>query len=164
MKIRIEQPGFAGYTGQIGPVTFVDGVADVSVMEARRLGAAMRIVDAETDEPVGPAADMARNRTIAAPLVVDQPVQPEPKRAPGERVAGDDEGASEPKLPKLYTYAELAEIADSKGIAGLRELAQTLNVRGRGIAELIAEIAKAQKQLIAARGLDFDMGQAPAKE
>lgn len=164
MKIRIEQPGFAGYTGQVGPVAFVDGVAEVSFVEARRLGAAMRIVDAETGEPIGPAADMARNRTAAAPEVPDQPRQPEPEHAQGERSPGDEEGAAEPKLPKLYTFAELASVADTKGIAGLRELAQPLNVRGRGIAELITEIANAQKQLIATRGLDFDMGQAPAKE
>ena len=43
-----------------------------------------------------------------------------------------------------YTKEALEKIADTSGIAGLREVADKFGVKGRGIVELITEILKAQ--------------------
>lgn len=61
---------------------------------------------------------------------------------------GDDDfvgGTAEEALTPIYTETDLAEIAERKGIKGLREIAEPMGVRARSIGEMIAAILHRQK-------------------
>lgn len=144
MKIKIDKEGYEQFTGQMGTVSFVDGVsvADVSEVEAKRLGAALPIV--WLDEK-GEHAGVAN---VAADLVAAYRLQAKVE----EMVVGVDKEREkpvatapvEPVVRKHYTEAELAAVADKHGIAGLREIGAVWNVKGRSIPELIKDILNAQ--------------------
>lgn len=125
MKIKIVQPGWEGFTGNFGSIDFKDGVSvnDVSDMEAARIGAVVRVENDEGHDP-----SMAQR-------IIDTYDQPAPQ---GKTTI---EAAEEPQPEcKFYTAAELEEVADKKGIKGLREIADPLGVKGKSIGELIHEI------------------------
>lgn len=149
MKLRITQKGFENYSGQMGMILFKDGVSvyDVKERDALRLSALFGCVwdNGEyvkvTKVEVEPSAPVGRSTFLA---------QTDGKK---ERVGGDDSdsaiyyadnGFSDADAPvqvtKRYTLAELEKVADEKGIAGLREIAGPLGIRGTSINKLIDQI------------------------
>ena len=139
MKLRLMQAGFENYTGQMGVIDFVDGLStgDVLPVFALRL-AGIFGAEWEDGSPANvsqiyldsmnneaPLAAATYVPTIEAPLEV--PVEPAAIVIPS----------------RLYTEEELAGIADAKGIAGLREIADPLGVKGNAIRGLIDGILKA---------------------
>lgn len=125
MKIKIVQPGWEGFTGNFGSIDFANGVSvsDVSESEAARVGAVVRV---ETEEGHDPSM---------AQRIIDTYSQPAPD------VNTTIAAADEPQIERrAYTVAELEEIADKKGIKGLREIADPLGVKGKSIAEIIREV------------------------
>lgn len=168
MKVRITSAGWEKFSGNFGFQTpFKDGVSvnDLNARQIARIGSSVRIVDAETGEQVGPAqvALLLQGKPLpTAPVVktldvvkVDQEREraalaaAEVKRKAEEKAAlaeAEANAAAERKETEIvvYTRAELEAIGANNGIQGLRDIAKPLNVKGRGITELVNEILKAQ--------------------
>ena len=142
MKLRLTAPGWESYTGQMGVINFVDGVSesDVLPIDAVRVAG---VIGAEWDD--GSPANVGQ-------LYLDN-MHTEAKTSEEARQANDPDEAKtiDPNEAKSkaellgvsYTEDELAKIADEKGIAGLREIAEPLGIKGNSIAGLIAAIFKA---------------------
>jgi hypothetical protein len=137
MKLRLLDPGMQHYTAQMGAVFFVDGVstADVSHKDACRIAAVYRC---EYEDGTNPSVSqflldsmhMPAVSTSATTVVTEQaPVQAAPAPAAVAAV--------------VYNEADLAQIADEKGIGGLREIAETMGIKGNSIRSLIDAIVKA---------------------
>lgn len=181
MKIKLTQPGWEGYTGQMGVLFFENGTstADVAPKDAVRMAATMlceyedgtscspsqRLLDTTNQEATS-VRETTDDETPAGKLVdVEAPVevvlQPESKtRDDGNIIqAGTNDGVVELKdeddgeeeaaatnavdSQPAYTNAELEAIADSKGISGLREIAEPHGVKSTSIKGLIDSILAA---------------------
>lgn len=129
MKIKIIEPGWAGFTGDFGMVDFVDGVSvdDVSRVEAARLGGLVAI---ETLEGVNPSASQILLDAHSAPAKVVTLVHI-PDTAP--------EG-------KVFTAEELGEVADKGGIKAIRAISDPMGLKDNSITELIAKILAHQAE------------------
>lgn len=130
MKIKITQPGWAGYTGLLGMVEFIDGVSadEVSRADAAQIGGIVSVEDVES----------GRNPS-ASQLIVDS----RQAEAPVEAVAA---APAEPVSAPAHSKASLEAVADQHGIKGIRELADPLGLKGNSIAELIEKILTAQPE------------------
>jgi hypothetical protein len=135
-RLKITEKGWHGYNGYFGGVEFKNGLSihPVDPVTATRLGSIIRIVRADTDDQAGAAAQTQRTHDDKAPVVEALPVGEQTEHAP-----------KTPEGPVVtHTRESLGEVADKHGIAGLRAIAEPMNVKGRGIAELIDEILKKQ--------------------
>lgn len=144
MKIRILDPGFAGYNGLFGSVEFVDGLSEeISGAEAARLASFLHV---ETEEGKNPSitqhmvetrdqnlADLgqAPAPVVPAPVV---PVKPESGSAPES--APVDKSA----LSYEFTEEQIDELVKTQGIAGLRAFSDQYGVNGRSIAAIVKEL------------------------
>lgn len=134
-RIRIDEKGWSNYSGFLGGVEFHNALSVnmVDPMQATRLGSLIRIVKVDTDEQAGGAADYKRIQTVEAEVVPES-----------ERGLTDSQAVAPQAPVNVWTAEQLAAIADKQGIAGLREIAEPMGVKGRGIAELIEEIQAMQ--------------------
>lgn len=157
MKIKLTQPGWEGYTGIMGGISFVDGSADnVEPQVARRLANVMSV---ETEDGKNPSAsqEALESRTFVPPSnTLDQKgyQKPNAPAAPaGETVV----------IKERYTRAELEDIASKDGIAGLRKIGDPINVKNKSIVKLIEELLDFWKAKDAqAAGDDQDATRVPA--
>ena len=148
MKVKIIQKGWEGYNGTFGAAVFKDGVAEVpSRAEALRIGSLVRLVQVETDGTEGgavsPAQEILNTKGLSAQVV-------ESRRAEAvedeQTETAEDEDSSDVKETRpTYSREQLEAIADEKGIAGIREIAAPLDVKGTSIAGLIGDILAASK-------------------
>lgn len=145
-KIRIVQPGWETFTGHFGPTEFVDGVS-VDVVDPvfiDRCAAEIKVVDFETEEPVG--AQVRLIETACIPLdVLDTlptatPADLKSKAPAPAPVVVDEEDARE------WSEEDLMALADDKGIKGLREIGDPMGAKGRSIPELIDSVLKVQDE------------------
>ena len=177
MKIKLTQPGWETYTGQMGILQFVDGVSvtDVPFRDAARMSAVL-VCEFEDGSSCSPSQRLLDTAGVEAPvgrpveitdpaLVIDLPVAEggvekpavdedeaarieESERAESE----EDEVVSEGDEPvvdsNLYTLEELSAIADAKGIAGLREIAGPMGIKSNSITGLIEELLKASAKKV----------------
>jgi len=126
MKIKIIEPGWAGFTGDFGMVEFVDGVSvdDVSRVQAASLAG---LIGIETLEGVNPSASQvlldAHHTAAKVTTLVNIPDAP---------VA--------PAAEKVWTQDELAALADKGGIKAVREIAEPMGLKDNSINELMAKI------------------------
>lgn len=172
MKVRIVDKVLAGYTGMLYQFEFVDGVSitDLTDAQAAMIGAVMRVENVESGQQVGAGVDainarsvtlsdaQAKEKVTADQTAIDNPpIAPptgqidadhidvssiEVQTAPVEQ---DDQGETDAsEMP--WTADSLAAIADAKGIAGLRAIAEPKGIKGRSINELIREILAAQAE------------------
>lgn len=135
-RLRITEPGWDSYTGPLGGVMFTNGLSDdlVDATTARRLGSIIRIDMVDSGVQAGAASDLQRHAEVKAPVLPESPTYDATQAQAATK---------EPAKPK-YTREQLEEVADKNGIAGLREIAEPMGIKGRGIAELISEILAAQ--------------------
>lgn len=135
MKIKISEPGYAGFTGNMGPVLFEDGVSveHVSTREVNLLSALLQVVNAETDAPVGALVDEAA-RWNDSVEIINLPTNAESQAVqPSSEVL-----VVIPVLQTVqYTREELEKIADEGGISAMRDIADPLGVKSTSIAKLI---------------------------
>ncbi len=139
-RIRITEPGWGTFTSHLGGVEFVDGLSvelvPPSVMA--QLGSVLRIEAVDDGKQAGQAQVLINTHGNSAPVVAEL------ERQSQEELDKTTATPSKPKVSVVvterFTRAQLEKIADEKGIAGLREIAGKLNLKGRGIAELIEEI------------------------
>lgn len=134
MKLRLTQGGFENYSGQMGIIQFENGlsVGDVNPHDALRIAS---VVGAEWEN--GQSANVGQ-------LYLDNMDTPAPVNEKPVFVAPVETKIEAPvaKPVKLYTEDQLAAIADKSGIAGLREIADPLGVKGKSIRDLIDGVLK----------------------
>ncbi|MDR9847024.1 hypothetical protein [Herbaspirillum huttiense] len=155
MKIKLTQPGYETYSGQMGVIFFEEGMTttDVRAGDAVRL-AAQFLCEWENGDSVSVAQsilDHAHTTTndLPAELTADQALAQETQAF--VQVFGNNANPNEVvveseqiKDGRIYTEAELGEIADDAGIAGLRAIGDPLGVKGNSISGLIAGILAKQ--------------------
>lgn len=163
MKIKIIERGWETFSDVLGGVKFENGVSvdDVPEHLITRIGAVVR-TEAVTGGQVGAAQQLIDAKNMTPPEDVriaptpPAPVTPEPlPELVSDLVPKDPEVVEvAPELPEvpapkahIWTEAELADVADKKGIEGLREIADPMNVRARSIRELMTGILEKQKNV-----------------
>ena len=127
--LKIAQKGFENFSGYMGDVEFVDGVSveAVSMAECRRLGCIMSV---ETLDGQNPSTTQLWEDMRYQPLTQPRAKAEEPEATP--EVSGEK--------TMRYSREDLEQIADERGISGLREVAAEFGVKGRSINELIEEL------------------------
>lgn len=130
MKLRIIEPGWTNFTGDLGGVPFENCVStrDVTRREAFSLSNSIRV---ETLEGKNPSSSQEALDALSIPMGV------------AELVVSAEVEAPKPE-PTGYTRAQLEAVADSKGIEGLREIGRTVGVSSKSINGLIDLIINAQ--------------------
>lgn len=144
MKLKIVEAGWEGFSGNLGMVDFENGVSvrDVTHIEANIISGNIRVQNFEDESPVGAIgmdADIQNRPCVTSNLKTM------------EEIFAEQNGETQVQAPvqtqsetKQYTQEELEQIADKKGIAGLREIAEAMDVRATSIAKLIAGILSKQ--------------------
>ena len=134
MKLRLTAPGWETYTGQMGVIFFKEGLseADVLAVDAVRVAG---VIGAEWED--GTPANVSQ---IYLDNLKTEAVVAQDNRQTDAPVAEVKKEVSAPAA--TYTEEQLAEIADKQGIAGLREIADALSIKGNSIAGLISAILK----------------------
>lgn len=143
MKIKFATPEMANFTGMFGAIEFADGVSVNEVTMADvNLYRAITTIEVLGEDFV-PEKSYDEIKNIAA-VSYTLPTNADEQRmaalaAPVEAVAeqADFSGV-------VYTQADLEAIADKDGIAGVREIAEKMNIRGTSISKLIAAILATQ--------------------
>ena len=167
-KIKLCGVGMEAFNGYMGSVLFENGVSveDAAPAQIRLLGAltTIMILDGDKEYQGGMAANMAANiktgfdtkptwltpeetAALDAEKKVEAFENPEGMKAAVEGDEFKDLMNLDPveRDVKLYSREELEAIADEKGIRGLREIGDKINVRGNAIVTMIEAILKAQK-------------------
>lgn len=110
------------YTGFLSDIEFEDGVSleDVTKMQAQRIAGAISMVMEEGGLDPSAAAELTRFKLS----------QPQPEFEADEEIVA---------AKKVFDFTEetLMDIADNKGIAGLREFAEPYGVKSNSIMGLI---------------------------
>lgn len=139
MKLKITEPGWEGFSGTLGVVAFEDGVSvsDVSHIEANIISGNIRVVNADCGSGVGALeanADMQNTACVSNTLQTMAEIQA------GEKPVAPQVKQVEDTPQAKYTKESLEVIADKSGIAGLREIGDSLGVKGTSISGLIESI------------------------
>lgn len=159
-KIRIVEPGWETFTGDMGGATFVNGESTEPLpqLQVDRIGASIRI-ELEDGRQGGIQERLVSQKGVEAPELVGL------ERATEADLAGSPEPvAPEVPAPVFHTEAELEGIAEEKGIAGLRLIGTPLGVKGRSIPELIREILDVEKKIKAQMAEEPVIAPAPVVE
>lgn len=169
MHIKLVEPGFGSYTGLLGDIAFTDGVSDESLSRSQidRIASSIRVETFE-GEAVGSANDLLDRSHTAELTPPLETLSQEIERKEAEKTeevlnelaelhAGEDgepsgianandeapaQGSSDDVVE--HTAESLGAIADKSGIAGLREIAEQFDVKGKSVAQLIDGILAAQ--------------------
>ena len=145
MKIKLIEPGYEGFSGMFGTVAFEDGVSvnHVSHAEINLLASIVKVVDFESEAEVGNLATEAASWDKTADVIYYPTLADiEAGRTSPETNSPIQE--SQVANVKLHTKESLEEIADKKGVAGLREIADPLGIKATSITKLIEKILASQ--------------------
>lgn len=165
-KLKFVQKGYETYSGPIGKFTFVDGVSTEEIHRVDRdtLSTAFQFVEIDADGTEQEAG-------VAARLVSDSAARMEyagslARQTEAEALVEQThiEARKNPTSDTLHTRAQLEEIADKRGLKGLRaEVGDKWGVRNRSITLLIEEILVAQAKALEGRQIRIaPEGEAPA--
>lgn len=139
MKLRLTATGWETYTGQMGVIFFENGISvgDVLPIDAVRVAG---VIGAEWEDgtPANVSQIYLDNMQTEAAIAKDNR---EPETTVEAKLADAAPLVADLMAP-TYTEDQLAEIADKSGIAGLRDIAVPLGIKGNSIAGLIAAILK----------------------
>ena len=129
MKLKLTAVGYEEFSGLFGMVEFTNGLSneDVNPQIAKRV-ACIISVEWEDGTKVGVADALIANQNMPAPNETATVIPPEPEKVEITTVA--------------WTEEELGAVADEKGIAGLREIAEPHGIKGNSIASLIKGIVE----------------------
>lgn len=143
MRIKIVEPGWERYSGQLGWTNFTNGVSDdeVSKAEAQHLAAVVRIEEFD----VATGAGTGKSPSVAQVILDTQRAA----MSPATLVTADKVPPAAVMPAKVYTPDELAAIADAEGIKGIRRVSDALGLKGTSIAELIGKVLQAQEEAVA---------------
>lgn len=145
MKLRLTQPGFETYTGQMGVIFFEDGLstADVREIDAIRMAAVM-LCEREDGSSPSIAQSILDNAHTAAPIFEAGASEHDHEAKMNASVAAVVAPNSDVPRTSVMTAAQLHAIADKDGIKGLRLIGDALNIKSNSIREMIDAILKAQ--------------------
>jgi hypothetical protein len=140
-KIRLRDPAYKYFNGDMGGVEFENGETKdhVSQRDIDRLGCILAI---DIFDGTAMAINDSLIRDHSKKAVV---VKASTRGTADEKEAEMEEsrGRGVAKAPaKILSHEEVEAIADRKGIQGLREIAEPLNVRGRSIGDLVRGLNK----------------------
>lgn len=143
MKLKITEQGWENFSGNLGITQFEDGVSvnDVTRAEFNNITGNIRAVNAETGDAVcGLDCDA---------ILQDVPFVSSRLQTLEEILAGQvpqvaEEAVAPVVVEKQFTQEGLEAVADKGGIAGLREISDTIGVKGTSIAGLISAILASQ--------------------
>lgn len=149
MKIKFANPDLASFTGMYGMLEFKDGVSvnDVSEHDVRLFGAITTIEvigDGFTPEKSYDEIKNISAGSVTLPTLAELQAQAAQLVT---AVMSPPEGATVSTPAVVYTKEQLEAIADKDGIAGLRNIGDTLDVRGTSITKLIQAILDAQAKI-----------------
>ncbi len=136
------------FNGMLGAVKFEDGVSgELTHREANAICASMRAEVIEGDESQVVNRSYEMNKDKEAPV---KPAMDTNKGIDGrtelEKIADEEAEASRQENKVVYTEEQLGQIADDKGIAGLREIGDKLGVKDKSVLGLIGEILATQNK------------------
>lgn len=138
-KVRLLQAGYEQFTGQLGRNFFVDGlsVEPLLPVHAHFIGSTMA-AEYEDGGTINPALNYALSMGDAPDVASEKA---------GEKVQEmlETDAAAASSVKEVYTREQLEEIADKRGIKGLREIGDVLGVRANSVSALIDDILKAQE-------------------
>ena len=155
--VTIDTTPWKDYTGSLGGYYFENGRSKdaLPIRAALRIGSNMEAFDEDglrlhpstypmIDQPGSiPAPSSSLEVEGSKPLPVYEPVS-KVEDVPTIDLAPTREVQADGTIKVSYTRAQLEAIADKKGINGLREISDPLNVKGRSVTELIDKIVEAQ--------------------
>jgi hypothetical protein len=140
VRIRLLNPTLTNLTGVFGNYSFIDGVSELMLRrEAERLSV-ITAVEFVNSENLWERKARERGQITSDNLNTDPP-----KPHLGSQIEVLAPEPVKSKDIKTYSREELEAIADDKGIQGLREIADPLNVKGVSIRTLLDGILKAQE-------------------
>jgi hypothetical protein len=145
MKLRMTQPGYETFTGQMGTVFFEDGLSTANVKPSDAVRMAAQFLcqweDGSTASVAQSILDHAHTTTNNLPVEINADQALATQRVEAAELAGhtpQPDGTAAPA--HRYTEDELSAIADERGIKGLRAIAEPLGVKGNSISEMIRAI------------------------
>lgn len=143
-RIKLMEPGFQRFSGVMGEIAFEQGVSvePVAGWLAERLGSAMRVRKLEDNGDEGVSPGVSQQILDSGRVAFGSTTE----RA-AEVVKNSEKPAEKAQTLPVYTRAELEEIADDKGIQGLREAIEPYGVKGRKIVELINAVMQIQRDM-----------------
>lgn len=155
--LKIVSKGWAGYTGQLNMISFENGISTEPVVQviADRIAAAVQVVavDADGNElpdvAVGIQARLVSEASARAERTAELVRQTEAEKKKEAKL--DASKRVKAPIERIYTTAELEEIADKGGIKALREIADGWGVKSRSIPTLIGLILREQQEFERAR-------------
>lgn len=135
MKLKIIQAGWAGFTGNLCGIDFVDGVSvqDPTPYIAQHIAALIQVEEVDTGKNPSVAQTILDSKDTAMDASAEIP------NTTGNKVVEVIHGSD----GSPYTRAELEAIASEKGINGLREIGDEHNIKSTKIVDMIEKIIKA---------------------
>lgn len=158
--LKIVEPGFEAYTGQLGQYEFVEGrsVETIPMVDVDRLSAAFRFMlvdDAGEEVASGPAERLIAEANGRAAFAESLPRETEEQRVAEQRHLAVK--ASKPPVSQFFTRKELQNIASEGGIKALRLKADPWGVKHRSIPTLIDMIVSAQAEFLKERDMRMQL-------
>lgn len=143
MKIRLTQPGFETYNGQMGTTFFVEGLStsDIKPQDAVRLAAQFLCEweDGTTASVAQSLLDHSHSNLSNMPVEMNAD-----QALAGQVNATDAQANAFAMAATKYDRAQLEDIADKAGIKGLRAIADPFGIKNNSVAGLIDEILAKQ--------------------
>lgn len=169
--LKIVSKGWEGYNGHLNIITFKNGVSTTPVPQliADRIAGAVSVVacDAEGNTDENPAAVGIQNRLVsesAARAPIAEPLTRMTDKEKSLEAKLDAARSLTAPVEHLYTRAELEQIADEKGIKGVRVVGDAWQVKGKAIPVLINSILAAQAEFIAQRNAALESAGGPVRK
>jgi len=139
MKIRLHGV-YENFTGEIGAVSFVDGLSttNVSMYDAHRIASGMPASTEDGKDPFDYGVDYGQGDvpdSIPPELTAITTVADEQAAA-----AASTETVETVEVAPVLTREALEAIADKEGIAGIRAISDPLGIKGTSIKGLIDQI------------------------
>lgn len=155
MKLKITTPAYVGYSGQLGPVIFKDGVSTEPLPRHIRDRMATSFDFLEIDKDGNEQIAGVQHRMIRDAAILSQELEVLGRQTEDEkkRELAADAIKDAPKLD-IQTREQLEEIASKGGIKALREVGNKWNVKHRAIPTLIEMILDAQAKALGDRQVD----------
>lgn len=155
--VSIDSGTWKGYTGPLGSYYFENGVSKdaIPLRAALRIGSSMEAYDQDGVRLHPTSYPLNQNPgsiSVDVPTLETEGAKPAPvyeavttfSTAKQIDLSPTQEVGEDGRIKSTYSRNQLEAIADQKGINGLRDIGDPLNVKGRSVTELIDKIIEAQ--------------------
>jgi hypothetical protein len=148
-RIKITQPGWEGFTGDLGVTAFKDGVSvePVNRRHIAIIGASLSLVSVDEDGVEGENPALQHQMLTNGSMSLPAPTLTALPRATEAEVSKAAPKSADPAAVVFHSKENLETIAEKKGIAGLREIMDPLGVKASSINKAIQVILKEELKL-----------------